>query len=226
MPHKLRMTRFKDDATPRRGTGTPCALGMFYGADRPASVGSEVELRNSKRGKNTRSRGSIVSCDGELIRSISMRQAARAISSICWTALVMRGALTLNRGISTSPTRDTSVGQAILSSLQACSAPITTWKKDYNRHRPNSVLGNIQPTEFAMKIGLEVMAAWARKAIQGLSPIPEVQGLRSPSFGCGACQTNAPAMSDLVCRLWPEPRADAARLKFRHSGPAKGTTDD
>lgn len=36
---------------------------------------------------------------------------------------------------------------------------ITSWKEDYNRHRPHSALGNMTPAEFALKSTLEKQAA-------------------------------------------------------------------
>ena len=38
-------------------------------------------------------------------------------------------------------------------------ATITAWREDYNVNRPHSSLGNITPSEFAMKIVLEKQAA-------------------------------------------------------------------
>ncbi len=36
---------------------------------------------------------------------------------------------------------------------------IRAWQHDYNHHRPHSGLGNIPPTEFMAKKGLEMRAA-------------------------------------------------------------------
>jgi putative transposase len=47
----------------------------------------------------------------------------------------------------------------LFSSLAQARAAITAWKEDYNRNRPHSSLGNITPSEFAMKMAIEKRAA-------------------------------------------------------------------
>jgi putative transposase len=47
----------------------------------------------------------------------------------------------------------------LFSSLAQARAAITAWKEDYNRNRPHSSLGNITPSEFAMKMAMEEQAA-------------------------------------------------------------------
>ena len=55
--------------------------------------------------------------------------------------------------------RDECLNETLFSSLADARAQITLWKEDYNRHRPHSSLGNITPSEFAMKMALETRAA-------------------------------------------------------------------
>ncbi len=57
--------------------------------------------------------------------------------------------------------RDECLNETLFSSLAHARAEITAWKEDYNRQRqrPHSSLGNITPTEFAMKINMEKQAA-------------------------------------------------------------------
>ncbi len=55
--------------------------------------------------------------------------------------------------------RDEFLNEVLFSTLTDARAQITTWKEDYNHHRPHSALGNIPPAELAMKIRLEMMAA-------------------------------------------------------------------
>lgn len=42
---------------------------------------------------------------------------------------------------------------------QSAHSAITSWKEDYNRHRPYSAFGNMTPAEFALKSSLEKQAA-------------------------------------------------------------------
>ena len=55
--------------------------------------------------------------------------------------------------------RDECLNETLFSSLAEARTQITTWKEDYNTHRPHSSLGNITPNEFAMKMALEKQAA-------------------------------------------------------------------
>jgi hypothetical protein len=57
-------------------------------------------------------------------------------------------------GIDVSPDLISAVTDAVLRSQKALSA-ITSWKEDYNHHRPHSALGNMPPAEFAIKSTLE-----------------------------------------------------------------------
>jgi len=55
--------------------------------------------------------------------------------------------------------RDECLNETLFSSLGQARATITSWREDYNVNRPHSSLGNITPSEFAMKILLEKQAA-------------------------------------------------------------------
>lgn len=55
--------------------------------------------------------------------------------------------------------RDECLNETLFSTLAQARTAITTWKEDYNSIRPHSSLGNITPSEFAMKIALEKQAA-------------------------------------------------------------------
>jgi putative transposase len=55
--------------------------------------------------------------------------------------------------------RDECLNETLFSSLTEARAQITAWKEDYNRNRPHSSLGNLTPSEFAMKMALEKQAA-------------------------------------------------------------------
>ncbi len=55
--------------------------------------------------------------------------------------------------------RDELLNETLFSSLAEAREKISTWKDDYNRHRPHSSLGNLTPHEFAMKSRLETKAA-------------------------------------------------------------------
>lgn len=55
--------------------------------------------------------------------------------------------------------RDECLNETLFSSLDEARRNITAWKEDYNQNRPHSSLGNITPSEFAMKMALEKRAA-------------------------------------------------------------------
>ncbi len=55
--------------------------------------------------------------------------------------------------------RDECLNDTLFSTLTEARSAITSWKEDYNRHRPHSALGNITPAEFALKSPLEKQAA-------------------------------------------------------------------
>lgn len=50
--------------------------------------------------------------------------------------------------------RDECLNETLFSSLAEARSRITAWKEDYNRNRPHSSLGNLTPSEFAMKNGI------------------------------------------------------------------------
>lgn len=55
--------------------------------------------------------------------------------------------------------RDECLNETLFSSLAEARQHINTWKEDYNQQRPHSSLGNLTPSEFAMKMALEKRAA-------------------------------------------------------------------
>jgi putative transposase len=55
--------------------------------------------------------------------------------------------------------RDEYLNDTQFSTLTDARSAITSWKEDYNRHRPHSALGNMTPAEFALKSSLEKQAA-------------------------------------------------------------------
>ena len=55
--------------------------------------------------------------------------------------------------------RDECLNDTLFSTLTEARSAITSWKEDYNHHRPHSALGNIPPAEFAMESTLEKQAA-------------------------------------------------------------------
>ncbi|SIQ78340.1 Transposase InsO and inactivated derivatives [Rhizobium sp. RU20A] len=55
--------------------------------------------------------------------------------------------------------RDECLNETLFSTLTQARTAITAWKEDYNRNRPHSSLGNITPSEFAMKMAMEKQAA-------------------------------------------------------------------
>lgn len=55
--------------------------------------------------------------------------------------------------------RDKCLNDTSFSTLPEARGAITSWKEDYNHHRPHSALSNMPPAEFAMKSTLEKQAA-------------------------------------------------------------------
>ena len=55
--------------------------------------------------------------------------------------------------------RDECLNETLFSSLTEARNYISNWRNDYNRERPHSSLGNITPSEFAVKIELQNQAA-------------------------------------------------------------------
>ena len=55
--------------------------------------------------------------------------------------------------------RDECLNETLFSSLSEARSQITAWKEDYNRNRPHSSLGNLTPSEYAMKMALQKQAA-------------------------------------------------------------------
>jgi putative transposase len=55
--------------------------------------------------------------------------------------------------------RDECLNDTLFSTLTEARSAITSWKEDYNHHRPHSALGNMPPAEFAIKSTLEKQAA-------------------------------------------------------------------
>jgi len=51
------------------------------------------------------------------------------------------------------------LNETLFSSLAQAGAAITAWKKNCDRNRPHSSLGNITSRQFAMKMALEKRAA-------------------------------------------------------------------
>nr|CAD6437930.1 IS3 family transposase [Rhizobium sp. Q54] len=51
--------------------------------------------------------------------------------------------------------RDECLNETQFSSLTQARAAITAWKEDYNRTRPHSSLGNITPSESAIRMAME-----------------------------------------------------------------------
>jgi len=54
--------------------------------------------------------------------------------------------------------RDECLNETLFSLLAQARAAITEWEEDYNKNRPHSSLGNITPSEFAMKMAMEKWA--------------------------------------------------------------------
>ena len=55
--------------------------------------------------------------------------------------------------------RDECLNDTLFSTLTEARRAIASWKEDYNSHRPHSAIGNMPPSEFAIKSTLEKQAA-------------------------------------------------------------------
>ena len=55
--------------------------------------------------------------------------------------------------------RNECLNDTLFSTLTEARSAITSWKEDYNIHRPHSALGNMPPAQFSMKSTLEKQAA-------------------------------------------------------------------
>ncbi len=55
--------------------------------------------------------------------------------------------------------RDECLNETLFTTLAEARSQITAWKDDYNRNRPHSSLGNLTPSEYAMKMTLQKQAA-------------------------------------------------------------------
>lgn len=55
--------------------------------------------------------------------------------------------------------RDECLNETLFSTFGQAGTAIAAWKEDYNKDRPHSSLGNRTPSEFAVKIALENLAA-------------------------------------------------------------------
>ena len=55
--------------------------------------------------------------------------------------------------------RDECLNETLFSTLAQAREQINEWKEDYNNQRPHSSLGNLTPSEFAMKMVLQKQAA-------------------------------------------------------------------
>lgn len=58
---------------------------------------------------------------------------------------------------------DECLNEMLFSLLPQAREQITKWKKDYNKERPHSSLGNITPNEFVIKMLLQKQAAYDQK---------------------------------------------------------------
>jgi len=51
------------------------------------------------------------------------------------------------------------LNETLFSTLAEARQTLEIWKEDYNTERPHSALGNMTPSEFAMKSAVDKMAA-------------------------------------------------------------------
>jgi hypothetical protein len=65
--------------------------------------------------------------------------------------------------------RDECLNETLFSLLAQARAAITEWEENYNKNRPHSSLGNITPSEFAMKMAMEKWATRGQIENSGLS---------------------------------------------------------
>ena len=74
--------------------------------------------------------------------------------------------------------RDECLNETLFTTLGQARPGIARWRKDCNRTRPHSALGNMTPYEHAIKWRPGNQAAWGQKSIQGLCA--ERQGPQGP----------------------------------------------
>jgi hypothetical protein len=102
-------------------------------------------------------------------------------------------------------------------------SPVPTWKEDYNRNRPHSSLGNITPSEFAMKVAMENRSREARLKTQTLLKTGGKLGLRSSAIKARVGATLTRIIADAGYKGHNAPKSH--RFKVCTAGQKRGMTD-
>ena len=84
------------------------------------------------------------------------------------------------------------LGAVQFSTLAEARSAITSWKEDYNHHRPHSALGKMPPAEFEMKVTLERQAAQGQKRNSGLPLRPEEKRVS------GQCKAKCEPIDEII----------------------------